>query len=104
MASVFTIFGENAILAESANKMISDITGRAGVLSKIFSKDRNTAMAVGKTIAKGDAVGAIARNPSAHLFWIFRSLYGKVELQSLSSGSSLCRWFGHIRLGRQRQP
>lgn len=65
MASVFTIFGENAILAESANKMISDITGRAGVLSKNFSKDRNTAMAVGKTIAKGDSVGAIARNPSA---------------------------------------
>lgn len=53
MASIFQIFGEIAINADSANRTIDGTTGKAHGLSKTFEK-------VGKTVAAGATAAAAA--------------------------------------------
>lgn len=93
MASIFTIFGEIAINADSANKTIGDTTSRAGALSKTFSKVGKTAMAVGKTIAKGAAVGAAAfgaiAKKSISAYADYEQLVGGVETLFGAGGLSI---------------
>ncbi len=58
MASVFELFGEIAINAESAHKTIDSTTSRAQGLSKTFEKVGAAAVKFGKTIVAGSAAVA----------------------------------------------
>ena len=96
MASIFTIFGEIALNADSANRTIDGTTQKAGGLAKTFNTLGVGAKVVGKTVvaasvATAAAVGA-AFKASAERYAEYEQLVGGVETLFKDSNTKVMQY------------